>query len=81
MDAALAATSAMALANFTDQEVAALNYAVSGFGHVPEANLSFKLAVDAGLIQSTGHLWDREALEAALSSEVVARQEAGTWGK
>ena len=75
------ALEAMSLRTFSDGELAALNNALTGFGHVPEQNIGYKRAVDGSLLKLSGHPWDKESLLTALSFEINRRVDAGTWGQ
>lgn len=72
------ATISLRLDRFTDIEVAAMNNALSGFGHVPKGNLSFSLAKDLLLIDENGKpLGDAEDFLEALSYQIHKRPAFG----
>lgn len=77
MNTALAAASAMALSDFSNDEIAALSNGIGGFGRISEGNISFKRAREAALVKESGLACDRESLEAALSLEINARMDRG----
>ena len=73
MNDTLAVASSLILGVFPDDELAALNNVITGFGHIPPENIAFERAVGAYLVKDNGYPADRESLEAALSMEISNR--------
>jgi len=69
----LAATCAMALRRFPDAELHALNLGIEFGSRLGSMNISFRLALDSGLIDKTGYFLGIEELKAALTVVVNER--------
>lgn len=79
MNTALAAVMAMSLETFPNDELAALNNAISWMETLPEENIAFKRAVELSLVEKTGRISGLEELQAAASLEINRRLDAGTF--
>lgn len=76
----LTAVYILALEDWPDDALAAVNLALTLGDHVPPINCGFQRAVDDKLIKESGLPWDDEAVKLALSQVINRRVEAGTWG-
>lgn len=76
---AMAAVMSLPLADFPNDELAAMNNAIQMFGSLPPENVAHARAAEARLIKPSGQPWDLEPLQAALAFEVNRRVEEGTF--
>ena len=76
----VAAVIVLALKTFSNEELAALHCAVTGFGRVAIVNLGYKKAVEHTLINADGSMrFLKDEMEMALTHEVTRRMDAGTF--
>lgn len=69
----LAAATIIVLESWPDDELAALGNAVLLYGRVSDRNMIFKRAVETKICKADGELWNREALEIAIGTEMRRR--------
>ncbi len=79
LNATAAAVMLLPLADFPNDELAAMNNAIQTFGSLPPENMAHDRAVEASLVRPSGQPWDLEPLQAALAAEVNRRVEEGTF--
>lgn len=79
MNNALVACHAISLSTFSNEDLAALNLAVHGYGRVDVMNRSYKSALALNMIRVDGTPIELEELQEACVYEVNQRMQAGTF--
>jgi hypothetical protein len=72
-------TEILALRQFTNQELAAMNLAIQRYGRVSFENLSYNKAVSYKLIREDGTAWDKDTLTEALTRVICDIVAKGEW--
>jgi hypothetical protein len=79
LNASLMAVMVMSLEQFPNDELAAMNNALSMGPRLPSHNLAFRRAKDASLVDADGGVSGLEELREAMSYEIIRRVDAGTF--
>ena len=75
----LIAVTMIAVGNLSNQEIAAFNLAITGFGKVAEGNCSYAPALKAGLIKECGSVLALEKTKQATAVIINQRMRDGTF--
>lgn len=70
---------AITLRNFSNNEIAALNLAVTGWGRVAPENMAYKKSIKCALIRADGFVHDVWTMTRACAYEITRRMDAGTF--